>query len=357
MERIGHLAGGAARAAIGSSRRAAFVLCLVLALASLVRTAAAQTPLDPPRLPETLPVTGDIALDRIYYGAVPPGGEAAPVLVFVPGLGGVASDYWGPTFVVEAGDNDMYAFAYRRGYRTAFVTLTERGEPGNDKWDNGRRLAQQITAIANYYSIDRVSVVGHSKGGIDAHAAIVGRDGDYAGVASRVRNLITLSTPHQGSEMADFAMTDRGQGLLNQVGLPFKVDGALAGITTEAMASFRAEVDAKTDLNRQVRFFTAGGTSWGPQNGVLRISGSFLGSSEGASDGLVTVASTVLPSVPCSRVLFVQPYTHFDVHLGRHAFPWIHAVMQRYGTGVGCTDPLAAPAVSSIPLLGGGSIP
>ncbi|HET7767696.1 MAG TPA: hypothetical protein VFN74_02905 [Chloroflexota bacterium] len=332
-------------------------LILIAVLLLVVRSASAQTPVDPPYLPAPNAPTGDLALDRIYYGAVPAGGESAPVLVFVPGLGGVAADWWGPTFVVEEGDNDMYALAYRSGYRTAFVTLTERGEPGNDKWENGKRLATQINAIATHYGVDRVNLVGHSKGGIDSHAAIVGRAGEFAGAVARVRNLITLSTPHQGSAMADFAMTERGQSLLNQVGLPFKVDGALAGITTEAMAAFRAEVDAQTEINRQVRFFTAGGTSWGPQNGVLRISGSFLGSSEGASDGLVTVASTVLPSVPCSRVLFVQPYTHFDVHLGRNAIRWIHAVMQRYGTGIGCTQPAPSPAISSIPLLGGISIP
>ena len=332
-------------------------IALVLGIGAMVlllgRSAAAQTSAEPPHLPEQRALTGDLALDRVYYGAVPPGGESAPVLLFVPGLGGVASDWWGPTFVVDEGDNDMYRLAYRAGYRTAFVTLTERGEEGNDKWENGKRLSRQINAVAAFYGVDRVSIVGHSKGGIDSHAALIGRDGEFAGVANRVRNLITLSTPHQGSAMADFAMTDRGQSLLNQVGLPFKVDGALAGITTEAMIAFRAEVDARPDLNRQVRFFTAAGTSWGPQNGVLRISGSFLGSSEGASDGLVTVDSARLPTVPCSRVLFVQPYTHFDVHLGRHAFPWIHGVMQRFGAGAGCPEPTPSAAISSIPLLGG----
>src|SRR5688572_17957502 len=180
-------------------------LALMLAIGAvillLVRSAAAQTSAEPPRLPEQHALTGDSALDRVYYGAVPPGGESAPVLIFVPGLGGVASDWWGPTFVVEEGDNDMYRLAYRAGYRTAFVTLTERGEEGNDKWENGKRLSRQITAVADFYGIDWVTLVGHSKGGIDSHAAIIGRAGEFAGVAQRVRNLITLSTPHLGSEM------------------------------------------------------------------------------------------------------------------------------------------------------------
>lgn len=339
------------RRSIGASAIGVVVVALLVAQAAF-----AQTSGDPPRMPETLPATGDPALDKVYYGAVPPGGEGAPVLVFVPGLGGVATDWWGPIFVVDEGDNDMYALAYRSGYRTAFVTLNERLD-GKDKWENGATLARQITAIAGYYGVDRVSIVGHSKGGIDSHAAIVGRVGEFAGVASRVRNVITLGTPHQGSEMADFAMTERGQGLLNQVGLPFKVDGALAGLASEAMAAFRAEIDARTEANRQVRFFTAAGTSWGPQQGVLRISGGFLGSSQGISDGLVTVESTRLTSVPCSRVLFVQPFTHFDIHLGRNAFPWIRAVMQRFGTGAGCPEPTPSAAISSIPLLGGLPVP
>src|SRR5688572_17881880 len=104
-----------AKPAVWTVRWAVLLVALGAILLALVRSAAAQTPVTPPYPPEPTAPTGDIALDRIYYGAIPEGGESAPVLVFVPGLGGVASDWWGPTFVVDEGDNDMYALAYGNG--------------------------------------------------------------------------------------------------------------------------------------------------------------------------------------------------------------------------------------------------
>jgi pimeloyl-ACP methyl ester carboxylesterase len=266
-------------------------------------------------------------------------------VVFIPGLGGIAQDWWGPLFVnTTEGDNDMYAIAYEHGYRTAFVTFTDRtlSEPGQDQWQDGKMLATQVRAVVSAYNVDRVTLVGHSKGGIDANAAVIG-NADFAGVADLVRNVITLSSPHQGAELADFAATDKGKNLLNQVGLPFGADSALMSLTTDNMTQFRQQVDS-SPLNQKVRWFTAAGTDWGPEHGVLRVSGSFLDQSTGASDGLVSVSSAMLPSVPCSRPLFIQPYNHFDILLGRHAFPWINAVMQRYGTGVGCSATTVALA-------------
>jgi pimeloyl-ACP methyl ester carboxylesterase len=307
-----------------------------------------------PPEPKRRDATGVPALDNIYYGAEPGAGSSGPVLVFVHGLGGLASDWWGPPFVVDEPDNDMYAYAFSRGYRTAFVTLNDSGErsPGNDKWINGKTLATQIRAIASYYRVDRVNVVAHSKGGVDTHAAITGHDGDYEGVASLVRNVFTLSTPHQGSELADFAVTDRGRGLISQVGLPFDVDGALSGLTTANMAPFRQEIDSRTQQNAQVRFFTAAGTDWGPKGEILRVSGGILGTQYGPSDGLVTVASSRLTGLPCSRTLFIQPFSHFNIHMGRNSFPWIQAAMQRYASGSGCSGGSlslgAAPAFSGL---------
>ncbi|HRX04103.1 MAG TPA: hypothetical protein P5148_13230, partial [Anaerolineae bacterium] len=44
--------------------------------------------------PQPLPATGNCYRDNIFYGAVPPGGQNSPVLVFVHGYSGLAIDWW-----------------------------------------------------------------------------------------------------------------------------------------------------------------------------------------------------------------------------------------------------------------------
>jgi pimeloyl-ACP methyl ester carboxylesterase len=299
------------------------------------------------------PLSGDPVRDNIYYGAVPPGGGSGPVLVFVHGLGGLAQDWWGPAFYdADEGNNDMYVLAYSRGYRTAFVTLNANGErsPGNDFWVNGKTLAQQIAIIADRYGVDRVDVIAHSKGGIDIQAAIVGSS-EFTGIAGRVRNVFTLSTPHQGSELAEFAVSEKGQSLINNLNLPFNVDGALRSLTPDNMRGFRDQVDPIITSQR-VRYFTAAGTDWGPQagrgtgdtkvTGLLRISGPILQNQAGANDGLVSVVSSKLTGLSCASVLFIQPNHHFNILFGRYSFPWIHAAIQRTRGVTGCQSGTAA---------------
>ena len=323
-----------AHAGVPDRRLSALWLHIAAALLAVVSTtwllagsASARGSFSPPDAPKELQ-------PNIFYGSVPPGGESAPVVVFVHGLGGIAVDWWGQTFIGNDGDNDMYAIAYERGYRTAFVSLNANGErsPGNDMWVNGQTLARQIESIAGHYGVEYVHVVGHSKGGIDAQSAVV-----HYGADRRVRNIFTLSTPHQGSELADFAFTDEGRKLLELANLPFDIDGAVEVLKTDSMRNFRTQTDAKA-ATQSVRYFTAAGTDWGRPGVVLRLSGPFINSQNGTNDGLVTVASTFLPDVPCASPLFVQPYHHFNIHMGSNSFPWIDAAIRRTGTSSGCAS-------------------
>src|SRR5438270_12651065 len=65
--------------------------------------------------PDPAPVAGSPD-QNIYYGATPDNGANAPVIVFVHGLHGAASDWWI--------GNDMYSFAFHGGFRTAFISLS-----------------------------------------------------------------------------------------------------------------------------------------------------------------------------------------------------------------------------------------
>lgn len=301
---------------------------------------------------------------NIFVGAVPAGSESKPVLVFVHGMGGIASDWWGPTMFEDVGANDMYAYAYSRGYRTAFVTLNANDErtPGSDMWTNGKTLAGQIQWITRQFGVSQVDVIAHSKGGLDIQAAIIGQS-DSPGIPHLVRNVFTLSSPHLGSELADFAIGP-GSNLLNQIpSLPIDIEGAMKFLTTAHVSGFRAQVDSIA-AGQQVRYFTAAGTDWGLKsgarpsatsektaNGFLRISGSILQGQAGPNDGMVSVASSSLPNMPCSETLFIQPYHHFNIILGRHSFRWIDAAIRRTATTGGCQSGQGAFGVDAMAFL------
>src|SRR3990170_6142304 len=141
-------------------------LAIVTVLLGITGISAAPADATPPD-PQQLPPTGIPWKDQIYYGAVPEGSESLPVLVFVHGLGGLAQDWWDQTPLGKT--NDMYITTYNYGYRTAFVNLNANGQrwPLKSMWLNGRVLAKQIGAIADYYGVEKVDVVAHSKGAID----------------------------------------------------------------------------------------------------------------------------------------------------------------------------------------------
>jgi len=306
-------------------RHLAVALGLVVLLAAFLAGGghAAVNPMigalaDPPD-PQPLDPTGIAWLDNIYYGAVPPGAEEGPVLVFVHGMGGSAEDWW--TLTPHDGVNDMYVTAYQAGYRTAFVTLDfpfdppEEGEPPHSIRTNGEILARQLPVIADYYGVDQVDIIAHSKGGIDSQVAIV-----YEGCAPLVRRVFTLAAPHQGSELADLVHAPPVKGLAEVLGL---ANEATESLQTANMQDFRATTDPEVE-KQSVRYYTAAGTDTGPVGSLSWFTGLYL-STFGPNDGLVRVASTELAR---ADTLFVQPYSHFNIHMGHMSFPWIEAELR-----------------------------
>jgi len=62
---------------------------------------------------------------------------------------------------------------------------------------NALQLKAEIEAICQQYACEKVNIIAHSKGGLDARCMITGLD-----MASRVASLTTLSTPHHGSRLS-----------------------------------------------------------------------------------------------------------------------------------------------------------
>ncbi|QTM98772.1 hypothetical protein ERJ70_05355 [Sediminibacillus dalangtanensis] len=206
-----------------------------------------------------------------YVGTTPSNGSDAnhPIL-FVHGLNSSSSTWWE--------ENDMYDTAFVNGFETAFIDLY----PTRDMWDNGELLAQKLQEVYSFYG-EKVVVVAHSKGGIDVQSAVV-----HYGAAPYVEKVITLSTPHHGSQLADLAYSSWAGWLAEILG---SKNDATYSLQTGYMANFRSITDQVTG---EIPFFTFGGTERGSFGSSLYWGGLYL-SSYGPNDGTVTVASSRLP--------------------------------------------------------------
>ncbi len=68
--------------------------------------------------------------------------------------------------------------------------------------DSGREIADRILQIVKETGCEKINIIAHSKGGLDASAAL-----QLPGIAEHVASLTTVSTPHRGCEFADYLLT------------------------------------------------------------------------------------------------------------------------------------------------------
>src|SRR5262249_3111449 len=86
-------------------------------------------------------------------------------------------------------------FLHERGFRALFPLVT----PTGGVVERARQLREQIVQ----WTDEPVNVIPHSMGGLDARYLITHLD-----MANRVKSLTTLSTPHRGSVLADWFLTN-----------------------------------------------------------------------------------------------------------------------------------------------------
>jgi triacylglycerol lipase len=97
--------------------------------------------------------------------------------------------------------------------------------------------AKELAAAIEALPHDRIDLIAHSMGGLDARYAIA-----HLGLARRVRSLVTIGTPHRGSPIADLVL--RGplgwaHKTMRVVGLPIE---AVEALSTDALERFNREV-------------------------------------------------------------------------------------------------------------------
>ncbi len=143
-----------------------------------------------------------------------------------------------------------------------------------------KRLVAAIEALPH----DRVDLIAHSLGGLDARYALA-----HLGLHHRVRSLVTIGTPHHGTPIADLALTGPigwAHKLLGAIGLPIE---ALAWLSTAALERFNREVPDVPG----VRYACVVGGIHKPTSivPIPLIAGHTYLKRTGPNDGLVPVAS------------------------------------------------------------------
>ena len=145
--------------------------------------------------------------------------------------------------------------------------------------------AAALVAAIDALPHDRVDIIAHSLGGLDARYALA-----RLGLAKRVRSLVTIGTPHRGTPLADLAVGgpfDWARRMLRTVGLPLD---ALEWLSTAALDRFNREVP---DV-RGVRYACVVGgmrEKTTPIALALVPAHAYLRRCAGANDGLVPISS------------------------------------------------------------------
>ncbi|MGN1401266.1 MAG: esterase/lipase family protein [Bacillus sp. (in: firmicutes)] len=220
-----------------------------------------------------------------FLGDRPPNLDPAkPPIVFVQGKNGSSTSWYGET--TYHGLNDMYTKAYEAGYQTVFVQLYDAAGNGSEtQYRNGQLLASMLADISRHFNGKKVNIIAHSKGGPDTQAALI-----HYGAHQYAGRVITLGSPHRGSELADLAYSWYAGWLGQLLG---QNDAGTYSLQVGEMARFRSATDSHTNRSKN-KYYTVAGTNRGPAFSALALGGAYLGS-YGNNDGLVTESSSKLP--------------------------------------------------------------
>lgn len=154
-----------------------------------------------------------------------------------------------------------------------FGTISERAE----------QLRKQLERL----DVDKVNIIAHSMGGLDARYAI-----SRLGVASRVASLITVGTPHYGTPIADSGNVIGNVSLLRRMmrSLGGRHYGGMFDLSTARMVRFNERVP-NADGVFYGSYVAAVEKGRGRVNGLLAPAYTYLNWRAGKNDGLIPASS------------------------------------------------------------------
>jgi len=176
---------------------------------------------------------------------------------------------------------DEIVFAGRRHHY--FRNISERlAGPGADFHHPGLPArasvsvrAERLVALARELPGERINVIAHSMGGLDARYAI-----SRLGLAQRIACLVTIGSPHRGTPLADLPLSRMAARVLGVA--------ALNDLTPRALERFNREVP---DVAGVAYCSVVGATRLLRTNPLLWPPHLYLSSRYGPNDGIVPASS------------------------------------------------------------------
>ena len=146
-------------------------------------------------------------------------------------------------------------------------------------------LTAEINRILDETGRDKVHIIAHSMGGLDARAMIV-----YENMASKIFSLTTIGTPHHGSVLADYVLENGAEKILGLLGNFVNLDG-IGSLSTRECYNFNIysrQYEATNDVIYQAYYSSKNSeeifVGFQPAEKLIR-------EKQGDNDGLVCVKS------------------------------------------------------------------
>ncbi len=174
--------------------------------------------------------------------------------------------------------------------------------------------AEKIIQLKQQYGYEKMNVIAHSMGGLDMRAAIT-----HHGMDSSVASLTTIAAPHQGTSLADIALTtpdmlkDRLSFLMDWLGeniFPSQKSNAVGAVEQLTRSYVQEEFNPNTPNVDGVKYYSisaaVGKGTDHSLNPIYRLQNQLIYQKEGLNDAFVTVESAIwgdhLGTLPISHM-------------------------------------------------------
>ncbi|KAG0003971.1 hypothetical protein BGZ79_010671 [Entomortierella chlamydospora] len=225
------------------------------------------------------------------------------------------------------GTNPDFCFDYWYGVKDALTEIgcsvyTAKVPPFAGIQQRAERLQEYIERIVPHGS--EVNLVGHSMGGLDCRYLISRIKSPHF----KVRSLTTLATPHRGSSLADYIMSDIvGKTRLETFWTVMKMIGIERGATENLTTHYlQNEFNPNTPDDPDVKYFSYGASFDPGFFSRFRFTWNVIMDREGPNDGLVSVKSaqwgTYMRTIPNADHMDLMNWVN-ALTWSRATFPWI----------------------------------
>ena len=188
----------------------------------------------------------------------------------------------------DLGDRDR--FHYFKGIKTHLEAKGFRVFHSNQDFAGpvelrAEQLKVRVNEVLSATGADKVHIIGHSMGGLDARHMVVD-----LGMAEKVATLTTIGTPHLGTILADHVIGHGGVFLLDLLRRVINLDG-FADLTVKSCEAFNKRAE-DSEANNDVVYQTyASAEEMRQVFAPLVPSWIFIRDNEGKNDGLVPFRS------------------------------------------------------------------